>query len=164
MMNGWLGKFALCLTVVTLAACSSDGGTDPTPGINLAGNWFGTMVESSADPNPDTLAWTATQSGANVNGAAVLTMMAPTPGDPSRLANGTMTGVVAGTEVTLTFTLPPGSLVAAGAPAGCSVTGTATTTPTETAISATMTRTFSAACIGVVVPTPTDTVQLSLTK
>ena len=164
----WVGNVGLCLTVM-MAACSSDGGTTPAPNnpgasINLAGTWSGTMPESSADPDPDRLSWTATQSGTNVSGPAVLTMMASTPGGAPKTANGTMTGVISGTQVSLTFTLPAGSLVSAGGPAGCSVTGTATSTPTSTSITATMTRTFSAACIGVVVSSPTDTVQLLLTK
>jgi hypothetical protein len=148
-----------------LAACSSDGGgTTPTPqsptGMNLAGTWTGTMAESTVDPDPDRLSWTATQSGASVSGTAVLTMMGDTP----KVVTGTMTGVVAGTQVSLTFTLPAGSFVSVGGPAGCSVTGTATSTPTDTSIAAAMTRTFSAACIGIVGKSSTDMVQLSLSK
>jgi hypothetical protein len=149
-----------------LAACSSDGGGTPTTPttLNLAGTWAGTMPESSADPDPDRLSWTATQSGANLSGPAALTMMASTPGGTPKVATGTITGVLAGTQLSLTFTLPAGSLVSAGGPAGCSVTGTLTSTPTATSITGTMTRTFSAACLGVVVSSSTDTPQLLLTK
>ena len=128
--------------------------------MSLAGNWSGTMSESSADPDPDRLSWTAAQTGASLSGTAILTMTGETP----KVVNGTMTGAVTGSQVSLTFTLPAGSLVQFGVPAGCSVAGTATATPTATSISATMTRTFSSACIGVIVSSATDTVQLSLTK
>ena len=166
MTRGWLTNVGLGVAVLTLAACSSEGGSTPTTPttLNLAGTWAGTMPESAADPDPDRLSWTATQSGANLSGTAVLTMMASTPGGAPKFATGTMTGVLAGTQLSLTFTLPAGSLVAAGAPAGCSLTGTLTSTPTETSITGTKTRTFSAACLGVVVSSPTDTAQLLLTK
>jgi len=160
----WFGTVALYVTAILVAACSSGGATTPTSlsptGMNLSGAWTGTMVESSVDPDPDRLSWTATQSGANVSGTAVLTMMGSEP----KVVTGTMTGVIAGTQVSLTFTLPAGSFVSVGGPAGCSVTGTATATPSEISIAATMTRTFSSACLGVVGKSSTDTVQLSLTK
>ena len=165
MTHGWMRNVGAGVAVIVMAACGSDSGTTSTPTtpsttLNLAGSWAGPMREGPADPDPDILSWTATQSGPNVTGTAVLTMM----GSPPKVVNGTMTGVLAGTQVSLTFTLPAGIFVPVGGPAGCSVTGTATSTPTDTSISATMTRTFSAACIGVVSSSSTDTVQLSLTK
>ena len=85
-------------------------------------------------------------------------------GTQIRVVQGTMTGLISGTQVSLTFTLPAGSFAAVGGPGACSMIGTATSTPTTTSISATMTRNFDPSCVGNVSKAATDSAQLSLTK
>lgn len=145
-------------TSPTSTTTTSATSTSPATTLTLTGNWSGSLG-SPADPSPDRLTWTATQSGTSVTGPVVYTVSGRSPS-----LRGTMTGAISGSQVALTFTLPAGSWVPVGGPSACSETGTATATPAATSMSAPMTLTFAAACIGTVSKGSTDTVQLSLAK
>jgi hypothetical protein len=132
-------------------------GTTSTP-VTLTGSWSGTLG-SPGDPDPDTMTWTATQTGNSVTGPMVYT----NAGRPPSI-NGTIAGTISGSQVSLTFTLGPGSWVPVGGPSTCGVTGTAVSTPTATSLIASLTMIFDPSCVGTVSKGLTATNQLSLTK
>ena len=144
------------LVVLVIAWITTDCGTsasDPSPVLNLTGTWSG-MVGQPQSGSALRLMWTATQSGATVSGPA--TVIKPSANVP---ATGTMTGVLAGSQLTLTYNVPLGNVPVY---LSCTVSGSGAATATDQTISGTLTLAFTA-CLGSGLE-PTESPQLSLVK
>jgi len=100
------------------------------------------------------LTWTATHVNAVVSGPA--TVVKPSVNVP---ATGTMIGVVSGDQMTLTYTVPAGSVPVY---LSCTIIGAGLTTVTSQSIAGTLQLTFTN-CLGSGLET-TDSPQLSLVK
>jgi len=125
----------------------------PSPVLNLSGTWVG-MVGQPMSGSALRLTWTATHNGAVVAGPA--TMVKPSVNVP---ATGTMTGVVSGDQMTLTYTVPAG-----GVPVylSCTINGAGSATVASQSITGTLNLTFTN-CLGSGLEA-TDSPQLSLLR
>lgn len=160
----------LCLIAATAcgssSGSSSGGSANPAapsaPTLNLAGSWSGKLLfsrdDGTPDDNPGIVAWTATQSGSSVTGPLTLTVH---DNGGTETYQGTLSGSLSGTQLSLTLSFPTGTF--AEVPA-CAITGAGTATPTTSAITSSLTITFGAACMGTVSDRPTEVDQLQLTK
>jgi hypothetical protein len=145
----------LSLTVSVLCALSAacGGSTTSSSQLNLAGNWSGLLGQ----PGSGTalrLTWVATQAGTTISGPA--TLLKPATNIP---ATGTLSGTLRGTNLTLSYLVPNGTVPGFGA---CSITGNGSATATSSTISGALMLTFTSCAGSGLEPTGSD--QLALTK
>ena len=166
MMRCSLRSVFICIALIAAVSCgdsnkdnSSGSPTSPTPTLNLAGTWSGTVREVGSTETLLQATWTATQSGSAVTGPFVLSRT----GQTIQL-NGTLAGTLSGTQLALTLTMPAGAFTPIGGPSTCSATGTGTSeATTATSVSSTLTLSYAASCVGTFTPTATS-MQLTLAK
>lgn len=170
--TNWFHGLAAGLCLIAATGCGSSSGsssggssivTAPSaPEMDLGGSWSGKFIftqgDGTPDPNPGIVAWTATQSGSSLTGPMTLTVH---DNGGTETYAGTLSGVLAGTQLALTFSLPAGTF--AEVPA-CAINGAGTATPTTSAITSSLTINFGAACMGTVSDRSTEIDQLQLTK
>ena len=158
---------ALFVAAIFTSACSSNSTSTPaTPtatapvGLNLTGAWTGTLKTAGSN-DQNTVTWAAGQSGTSSTGTFGVLV---TNGTTKQNVNGTLAGVVTGTQVVWTLTFPVGAFTAMGSP-NCSLTGSGTSSAaTTSSIEASLNLTFAPACIGTVADKATEVDQLSLKK
>ena len=147
MRSNWILASLVSVCVVSIAGCGSGSNSAsptspspspaPAPALSLAGTWTGTIT--SPEKSIPVRSWTAAQSGASASGPMVI------DGGGGN-ANATLTGTVAGAQLTAaTFTVPAQS---GGLPPGCSFSGTGTLAATASSISGGLAMTFPPACVG----------------
>jgi len=112
------------------------------------------MIGESQSGSALRVTWVATQSGAAVAGSA--TIVKPASNVP---ATGTLSGTLSGSQLTLTYSVPAGTVPVY---LSCAVSGTGTATATDQTISGTLQTTFTS-CLGSGLETP-ESPQLILTK
>ena len=105
---------------------SSPAAPNPANGsaFNLSGSWTGTGTDAQG---PEKFRWTLTQTGSTLTGTAIMD-----PGDPAdgscaschKQKNGTVSGTISGTALTLTMDFPKGG---SDLTPLCGITMTATT-------------------------------------
>jgi hypothetical protein len=119
--------------VATATGCVSSPASPGAPGssspavssLNLSGTWIGTGTDAQG---PEKFRWTLTQAGSNLTGTASLDPADPTDGTCGschKQKNGTVTGTLSETALTLTLDFPKGG---SDLTPLCSLTMTATTT------------------------------------
>jgi hypothetical protein len=126
----------ISILTVTLGACGSM--TRPSPSIDLSGTWSGVVGSGSGGGRALRLTWTATQTGNTVSGPATI---ATSPSVSDLTFPGTLTGLLTGTQLSLTYSAASGSIAAAPQ---CSVSARGTAASTSTAISGQFDVTFLA--------------------
>jgi len=170
----WCVRTLVAAVAAAATACGSSSSPSgspliaptPTPSINLAGSWAGTLGKTS-DSKPIQVTWSATQSGNSVTGPAslVVTNVDNNGNSTTFPVAGTMAATITGSDAAITLTLPPGSFTSIGGPATCSVTGTGTaSSPSVSAISAALNIVFDPSCVGTVADHPSETDNLALNK
>jgi hypothetical protein len=90
------------------AAPAATSGVPPATALNLTGTWIGTGTDAQG---PEKFKWTLTQIGSNVTGSAVLDPGNPadgTCGSCHKQKNGTVSGTISGTALSLTLDFPKG--------------------------------------------------------
>jgi hypothetical protein len=145
---------AIAAFAVTLAGCGSM--TAPSPPIDLSGSWSGVVGSGSGGGRALRLTWTATQTGNTVTGPATLTT---SPAVSDVTFTGTLTGSLTGTQLSLSYTAPAGTI--ASAPQ-CSVSARGTAASTTTSISGQFDVTFVSCAVLGLQPPISD--QFTLTK
>ena len=100
------------------------------------------------------MTWITTQAGAAVSGSA--TLVKPALNVP---AAGTMSATLSGSQLTLTYSVPAGSVPVY---LSCTVAGTGSATATNQSITGTLQTTFTN-CLGSGLETP-ESAQLTLTR
>lgn len=113
-----------------LGVACGQSSTAPSTPTNLTGSWAGLLGESRTGTSLR-VTWSATQSGKTVSGPA--TLIKPNANFP---ANGTMSGTLSGSQLSLTYTAAAGTTP--GFPS-CSISGTGSATASGTSISGTLT-------------------------
>ena len=142
----------LIAACAVLAAFGCSDETAPSP-LNLSGTWSG-IVGQAQTGSALRLTWQAAQIGSRVSGSA--TLVKPAVNVP---ASGTLTGVLSGGQLTLTYTVPSGGVP--GFP-DCTVIGAGMANASATSISGTLTLILSA-CAGSGLE-PTGSAALTLAK
>jgi hypothetical protein len=98
----------LTAALVLLAGC---GGASPAPSpgtlLDLSGTWSGTVGAGSGGGRALRVTWVATETGSTVSGAATFST---SPAVTNISFNGTLTGMLTGSQLTLTYSAPPGSV------------------------------------------------------
>jgi len=150
-MRGVRRFAAVSLMCVLASGCGHS--TSPSTSPNLNGTWTG-MIGESQSGSALRVTWVATQSGAAVAGSA--TIVKPASNVP---ATGTLSGTLSGSQLTLTYSVPAGTVPVY---LSCAVSGTGTATATDQTISGTLQTTFTS-CLGSGLETP-ESPQLILTK
>jgi hypothetical protein len=112
------------------------------------------MVGQSQSGSAVRFTWTATQSGQGVSGPA--TVIKPAANVP---ATGTLSGTLAGAQLTLSYSVPAGTIPVY---LSCTITGSGLATATTTQLTGTLDLVFTN-CLGSGLE-PTGSSQLSLTK
>ena len=119
--------------VATATGCVSSPASPGAPGssspavssLNLSGTWIGTGTDAQG---PEKFRWSLPQAGSNLTGTASLDPAAPTDGTCGschKQKNGTVTGTLSETALTMTLDFPKGG---SDLTPLCSLTMTATTT------------------------------------
>jgi len=143
---------ALAAVAAMLAgACGSS--TSPSTALNLTGTWAGRLGQQQSG-SALRLTWTATQTGATVSGPA--TFVKPALDVP---ATGTMSGTLSGNQLTLTYSVPAGTVPVY---LSCTIVGTGSVTASGDTISGNLQTAFTN-CLGSGLETP-DSPQLTLTR
>jgi hypothetical protein len=149
-----------CLVLVVLTVLSSWGcDDDPTspspigtpPALNLSGTWIGPFGPPQSNVS-FRATWTASQSGAAVAGNVEMFR-----GEDNVTFTGRLTGVLSGTRLSLTYTVPRGNVPSAP---DCTMSGTGTIDATATLLSGTINVT-STSCEAIsVLPSSADSISL----
>jgi hypothetical protein len=121
--------------------------------LKLSGTWSG-MVGESRSRSALRMTWVAAQTGAVVSGAA--TLVKPATNIP---ATGTMSGTLAGSQLTLTYRVPAGAVPVY---LSCTISGSGTATATDQTIVGNLELTMNA-CLGSGLEPP-ESSQFSLAK
>lgn len=131
------------LASLLVAAAACDQAPTTPSGVTLTGTWAG-MIGASMSMTAVRVTWVATQDGADVSGTGTLVKPAV-----DILVSGTLAGRVDGSQITLTLTVPLGSVPGVAA---CSVSGNGSGVVSGNAIAGTFTLTAAPACqaVGVV--------------
>ena len=121
--------------MVSMFTLGCDRSNTPSPVLNLAGTWTGTLFHPGGGTSgtPMQVTWVATQNGMSVSGSH--TLVHPTVGTMT----GTLTGTLTGNELALTQTVPAGNIP--GFPS-CSFTATASVPATASSITGSLNTTF----------------------
>lgn len=135
-----------------MTACGGSASTPSAP-LNLTGSWSG-MVGQSQSGSALRLTWVATQTNTTVSGPA--TLVKPSANVP---ATGTMTGTLTGSQLTLTYQVPAGSVPVY---LSCTVSGSGTAAATAQSIAGTLQLGFTN-CLGSGLEA-TESPQFALTK
>jgi hypothetical protein len=103
-------KTPIPLFIAALLLTSSGCGSSPAApsALNISGSWSGTGTDAQG---PEKFRWTLTQTGSTLTGTAIMD-----PGDPAdgscaschKQKNGTVTGTISGSALTLTLDFPKG--------------------------------------------------------
>ena len=141
------------VVLVATLASACGGGTSPSPALNLTGTWSG-MLGQPQSGSALRVTWMATETGTTVSGPAVL--VKPASNVP---ATGTMTGTLSGSQLTLTDTVPAGTVAVF---LSCTVAGTGSATASAQTISGSLQTTFTN-CLGSGLETP-ESPQFTLTR
>ena len=141
----------LIAATAVLAACS--GTTKPSPALDLTGVWSGRVGQQQSG-SALRVTWTATQSGTTVSGPA--TLVKPASDVP---ATGTMSGTLAGSQLTLTYSVPAGAVPVY---LSCTIAGSGSATASGQTISGNLLMTFTN-CLGSGLETPNSS-ELTLTR
>ena len=140
---------------VSALACGSTPPA-PTPALNLSGTWSGVVGAGSGGGNALRVAWAASQGGTNVTGAATLST---SPALTNVTFSGTLSGTLTGSQLSLDFTSPPGSVPAFG---GCAASGKGSAIVADGTMSGNLTVNFTA-CDGLGLQPPASS-QLTFTR
>ena len=154
MMGACIRGFATSLLVIIVTGCGSSTAPSQNP-LNLIGTWSGFVGAGSGGGRALRVTWTASQDGSTVGGPATLLT---SPAVTNITVAGTLTGSLAGNQLSLRFT---GSPVPGSASCVASGTGSATVSD-GSAMSGSLDVTF-ASCESLDLQPPTDH-QLTLTR
>ena len=112
--------------LLAMTGCSSSPAApnSANSALNISGSWTGTGTDAQG---PEKFRWTLTQTGSTLTGTAIMD-----PGDPAdgscaschKQKNGTVSGTISGTALTLTLDFPKGG---SDLTPLCGITMTATT-------------------------------------
>jgi hypothetical protein len=117
----------LALLALVSVSCGRSPNAPQASSIDLSGSWSGVVGAGSGGGRALRLTWSATQTGGTVSGPATLST---SPAVSDLTFTGTLSGVVTGTQLSLTYVAPAGSV--SGAPeCVISARGLATTTNTS---------------------------------
>jgi hypothetical protein len=144
---------AALIGVAALFAWSCGSSSAPSPTPNLSGIWSGMLGEPRSG-SALRLTWVVSQTGTGVTGPA--TIVKPSANVP---ATGTMSGTIAGSQLTLAYSVPAG-----GVPVflSCTISGNGTATVSDQVISGNLQITVMS-CLGSGLEAP-DSSQFSLTR
>jgi hypothetical protein len=138
----------------TLTAIACGGSTNsPSPAVNLTGTWSGRVGEPMSG-SALRLTWMAMQEGDEVSGPATVLKPSADAG-----ATGTMSGTLSGSQLTLRYSVPAGSVPVY---LSCTVNGSGDAAVTDHSIAGTLDLTFTG-CLGSGLAT-TDSAQLELAR
>ena len=151
MGRGWIPASLLALVLGINFSCGCSP-TRPSP-MNMTGIWSGTLGPATSGTSVR-LVWNATQSFSDVSGPVTISK----PVDNLNFA-GTLSGTLNAQNLSLTFTVPAGSVPGF---ADCRITGTGAGAASNSVITGTITVTATS-CEGFT-GHPTGTQSLSLTK
>ncbi len=152
-MRVWIRSLILGGLAIPTLTCGGGSTTAPSGPVNLAGTWSG-LLGQSGSAAALRVTWTASQTGSDVTGPAIL--VKPAANIP---ATGILSGRLTGSQLSLTYLAPGGSVQQFP---GCSISGNGTATATSDTISGTLAVAF-ASCVGTGLE-PTGSNQLALTK
>lgn len=141
------------VVVAALVAASCHGSTTPSPPLDLTGTWSG-MLGQPQSGSALRVTWTANQSGATVSGPA--TLVKPSSNVP---ATGMMSGVLAGSQLTLAYSAPAGAVPVY---LSCTITGNGSGKASSQTIAGSLQTTFTN-CLGSGLETP-ESPQFMLTR
>lgn len=151
-MASWIRYLVLSVLSISSVACGGSTSPSSMP-INLAGTWSGLLGQSGSGTALK-MTWSASQDGSSVSGPA--TLIKPAANIPG---TGILSGTLTGSQLSLTFAVPTGSVPGFAA---CSITGSGSATVTNSAISGSLAATFQS-CSGSGLE-PTGSTQLMLTR
>ena len=151
-MCSWIRCLVLGVLSISGVACGDSTKPSPTP-INLAGTWSGLLGQTGSG-TALRMTWSVSHEGNNVSGPA--TLIKPSANVP---ATGILGGTLTGSQLSLTYTVPAGSVPGF---ATCSISGSGSATVTNSAISGSLAATFLS-CSGSGLE-PTGSIQLMLTR
>lgn len=154
-MLAWIRILAVVLVaglLATLGACGKSS-TAPSPPLDLTGTWSGLLGQSGSS-SALRLTWVATQTGNSVSGIATLVKPAF-----NVQARGGMTGILNGSQLILTYAVPPDSIQGFSS---CEIAGLGNATATSTVIDGTITL-MARSCAGTGLEPPGSN-ELRLTK
>jgi hypothetical protein len=134
-MSRWTRRCIGGLALVAICSTGCSRSNTPSPVLNLAGTWSGTLFHPGGGTGgtPMQMTWVASQKAAIVTGTH--TLMHPS----GAVLSGTLTGSVTGSMLALTETVPAGNVP--GFP-NCSFTAASTLPVTANSIAGNLTTTF----------------------
>jgi hypothetical protein len=153
-MRPLIHAFGLVLLAASFVSCGAS--TSPSVSPNLSGTWSGVVGAGSGGGNALRLTWLANQTGDSVSGPATVST---SPAVTNIAFGGTLSGTLAGSQLSLAFTSPPGSVSGFG---NCFASGTGSATVNKNTISGNLSMTFTS-CEGAGI-TPPASNQLTLTR
>ena len=102
-MPTWIRHTFVSLISILVVSCGGTAMT-PSPPVNLSGTWSGVVGQGSGGGRALRVTWTATQNGTTASGpASVLT----SPPVTDVIFSGTLTGTIAGSQVSFTLSAQP---------------------------------------------------------
>jgi hypothetical protein len=153
-MRALIRASVLIVFAALVVSCGSS--TAPSSSLNLSGTWAGLVGSGSGGGNALRVLWTATQSGINVSGPATITT---SPAVTNVVFTGTLSGTIAASQLSLSFTSPPGSVGGFGS---CFASGTGSASVSDGTMSGNLSVTFTS-CEGLGLQPPASA-QLTLSK
>jgi hypothetical protein len=149
----YIAVFALAITI---AGCGGSMTAPSGSSLDLSGTWSGVVGSGSGGGRALRVTWTASQTGRHVFGPAIVST---SPAVNAVSFAGTLTGDLDGSQLSLTFTAPPGSVAGFQS---CTASARGTAVAGSGTISGTLDVTF-ASCDGVDVEPPSRN-EFTLTK
>ena len=145
----------MVLLAASIVSCGSNRAPSPTM-PSLSGTWSGVVGAGSGGGNALRVIWMATQNGNNVSGPATVST---SPAVTNVAFGGTLSGTLAGSQLSLAFTSPPGSVTGVG---NCFASGTGSAVVSDGTMSGSLSVIFTA-CEGLGLQPPASS-QLTLAR
>jgi hypothetical protein len=148
---------AVVLLAVSIISCGgSSAAPSPTPPLNLSGTWSGVIGAGSGGGNALRVVWRASQRANVISGPATVST---SPAVTNLVFDGTLIGILSGSQLSLAYTAPPGSVPGS---ANCFATGAGSVAVGSGTMSGTLGIVFTS-CEGLGLQPPGES-QLTLTR